>query len=78
MPGVTSTPVPLIEISGTPRERGQAYGESAREQIGLSVAYYREAFAESSGLGWADVLAEAAQWGPVVEAAAPQLISVPT
>jgi isopenicillin-N N-acyltransferase like protein len=84
MPPVTSAdtpgsppavPVPLIEISGEPRERGRAYGESAREQVALSVAYYQEAFAASSGLGWADVLAEAAQWRPVVAAAAPHLLA---
>jgi isopenicillin-N N-acyltransferase-like protein len=68
-------PVPLIEISGTPRERGRAYGESARAQIDLSVAYYAEAFAASAGLGWTDVLAEAAQWRPVVAAAAPHLLA---
>lgn len=83
MPPVTSVarpgtpdavPVPLIEIAGEPRERGRAYGESAREQVGRSVAYYQEAFAVSSGLGWDDVLAATAQWRPLVEAAAPHLL----
>jgi isopenicillin-N N-acyltransferase-like protein len=69
-----AAPVPMIEVSGAPRDRGRAYGESAREQVNLSVAYYQEAFAASSGLGWADVVSRAAQWRPVVEAAAPHLL----
>jgi isopenicillin-N N-acyltransferase-like protein len=72
--GLDTVPVPLIEVSGAPRDRGRAYGESARELIGLSVAYYQEAFAVSSGLAWADVLASAAQWRPLVAAAAPHLL----
>lgn len=37
---IAVTPFPLVEISGTPRERGHAYGEQARERIGLSVGLY--------------------------------------
>src|ERR1700744_3241516 len=69
-----AAPVPLIEISGPPRERGRAYGESARALVDRAGAYYQEAFAASSGLGWAGVLGEAGRWRPVVEAAAPQLL----
>jgi isopenicillin-N N-acyltransferase-like protein len=74
-PGATgAVPVPMIEISGPPRARGQAYGESARAQIDLSLAYYAEAFAASSGLAWPEVVARAAQWRPLVAAAAPDLL----
>jgi isopenicillin-N N-acyltransferase-like protein len=66
--------VPLIEISGDPRRRGNAYGESARAEIRSSVAYYQRAFAVSSGLEWPDVLASARQWRDVVGAAAPDLL----
>lgn len=66
--------VPLIEISGTPAQRGRAYGEAARTQIARSLDYYREAFAASSGLDWPGVLARARSWRPIVETAAPHLL----
>jgi isopenicillin-N N-acyltransferase-like protein len=67
--------IPLIEISGTPLERGRAYGEAARDQIGLSLSYYRRAFAASSGLDWPGVLAKARMWRGIVGAAAPHLLA---
>jgi isopenicillin-N N-acyltransferase-like protein len=66
--------IPLIEISGTPLERGRSYGEAARSEIARSIEYYREAFAVSSGLAWADVLTAARQRRPVVLRAAPHLL----
>jgi isopenicillin-N N-acyltransferase-like protein len=68
------TSIPLIEISGPPTERGRAYGEAARDEIARSIAYYREAFAVSSGMDWPRVLATAHRWRPVVEAVAPHLV----
>ncbi|TKT77414.1 C45 family peptidase [Aquamicrobium sp. LC103] len=35
-----TTPFPLIEVDGAPRARGHAYGEQARERIGLSAELY--------------------------------------
>jgi isopenicillin-N N-acyltransferase-like protein len=67
--------LPLIELSGTPTERGRAYGEAARQQIEASIAYYVEAFAYASGLAWPDAVARARTWRPVVEAAAPDLLA---
>ena len=66
--------VPLIEISGTPRNRGRAHGEIAREQVRRSLDHYREAFVSSSALAWPDVLAKARRWRPVIAAAAPHLL----
>lgn len=66
--------IPFIEVSGTPSERGHAYGEAAREEIAGSLAYYREAFAHSSGLDWPQVLDRARTWRRVVEDAAPHLL----
>lgn len=66
--------IPFIEVSGTPSERGRAYGEAAREEIAGSLAYYREAFAHSSGLDWPQVLGRARTWRGVVEDAAPHLL----
>lgn len=34
------SPFPLVEISGLPRDRGQSYGEQARDRIGHSVDLY--------------------------------------
>lgn len=64
----------LVEISGPPGERGRAYGAAARAEIALSIGYYREAFAASSGLDWPAVLTAARMWRPVVEAVAPHLV----
>jgi len=36
------TPFPLIEISGTPLERGHAYGRQAATRIRASIAHYKE------------------------------------
>jgi isopenicillin-N N-acyltransferase-like protein len=67
-------PIPLIEVSGPPRERGRAYGEAARAEIAMSLAYYREAFAVSPGLAWPEVCGRARAWRGIVEAAAPHLV----
>jgi isopenicillin-N N-acyltransferase like protein len=66
--------IPLIEISGTPAERGRAYGEAARTEIARSLDYYREAFAASSGLAWPDVLTRARSWRGIIHQAAPHLL----
>ncbi len=68
-------PIPLIEVSGGPRERGLIYGEAARTEIRRSIAYYQEAFALSSGLRWPEVLVAARRWRDVIAAAAPDLLA---
>lgn len=72
---MTKRSIPLIEISGTPTERGRAYGEAAREEIGDSLAYYRRAFLASSGLAWPEVLERARLWRGIVADAAPHLLA---
>ncbi len=59
--------IPLIEISGGPRERGRQHGEAARERIALSIEAYRDAFAAASGLTWERVCELAPRWLPLVE-----------
>jgi isopenicillin-N N-acyltransferase-like protein len=66
--------IPFIEVSGAPHERGRAYGEAAREEIAGSLAYYEEAFAESSGLDWPQVLDRARTWRGVIQDTAPHLL----
>ncbi|MEV6849652.1 C45 family peptidase [Actinoplanes sp. NPDC051411] len=66
--------IPLIETTGSPRERGRQHGEAAREEIGRSLAYYREAFGVATGLDWAGVVAKARRWRPLVADVAPHLL----
>jgi isopenicillin-N N-acyltransferase like protein len=68
------TRLPLIEISGSPRERGRQYGEQAREQIERSIAWYSEQFSATASLSWDVVLANARRWEPLVEAYLPEAL----
>jgi isopenicillin-N N-acyltransferase-like protein len=70
-----SRSLPLIEVSGGPRQRGHTYGEAARTEIHLAVDYYKRAFAVSSGLEWTDVLATARKWRDPIAAVAPDLLA---
>ncbi|MBZ6077203.1 C45 family autoproteolytic acyltransferase/hydolase [Microvirga puerhi] len=37
-----TTPCPLIEVSGLPRERGRQYGEQAADRVRLGIEHYSE------------------------------------
>ena len=66
--------VPLIEISGEPRERGVQYGKLAKTQIHSSIAFYSDAFKKTSGLEWSQICALAEEWVTAAEAFAPDLV----
>ncbi|MFE2626063.1 C45 family autoproteolytic acyltransferase/hydrolase, partial [Streptomyces caelestis] len=66
--------LPVIEISGSPRERGRQYGEAVRPQLHAALGYYEEAFGRSAGLTWDKVTARAARWLEPVRAYAPHLV----
>lgn len=66
--------LPVIEISGTPAERGRQYGESVRRELEAAFGYYAEAFGASSGLTWEQVTARAARWLRPVRDYAPDLV----
>lgn len=51
-------PIPLIEISGAPTERGLAYGRAAAGRIARSYELYGGTL-EKRGVAWADALAAA-------------------
>jgi isopenicillin-N N-acyltransferase-like protein len=59
--------IPLIEITGDERTRGQQYGEAAREQIGKSIAFYREVAAHTTKLSWDEIQTRARLWMPVID-----------
>ncbi|MEU8822038.1 C45 family peptidase [Streptomyces sp. NPDC048636] len=65
--------LPVIEISGTPTERGRRYGEAVRDRIRTALDYYEAAFGASSGLTWDQVTARAARWLEPVRDHAPHL-----
>lgn len=65
--------LPVVEISGTPAERGRQYGEAARGRIHAAMAYYEAAFGASAGLTWPQVTARAARWLEPVREYAPHL-----
>ncbi|WP_371496851.1 C45 family peptidase [Kitasatospora sp. NBC_00374] len=67
-------PIPVIEISGPPRERGRTYGEAARPQIEAALEFYGESFARGSRLDWHGVTERARLWVPLVEDFAPDLL----
>jgi isopenicillin-N N-acyltransferase like protein len=74
MTNVDGFTIPLIEISGGPRERGEQYGRLAGEQIDASIAYYRQAFTDASGLTWDQIVTQAEAWVAPATAYAPDLV----
>ncbi|MDT9091899.1 hypothetical protein, partial [Escherichia coli] len=63
----------MVEISGTPTERGRQYGEAVRPQLHAALGYYAAAFGQSAGLTWEQVTARAARWLKPVREYAPHL-----
>jgi isopenicillin-N N-acyltransferase-like protein len=47
-PTMTPTPFPLIEVSGSPQERGTQYGRKAAERIHKGISHYTEQLAKLS------------------------------
>jgi len=61
------TPCPLIEVHGTPRERGVQHGRLAAERIRRGIAHY-SAQLERARFGPAELRAAVAEYLPVIEA----------
>ncbi|CDZ60595.1 C45 family autoproteolytic acyltransferase/hydolase [Neorhizobium galegae] len=66
-------PCPLIEISGTPFERGQQYGEQAAERILKGIGHYKDQL-HSSGLKDSDLAAMIDRFASAIEDYGPQYI----
>ncbi|HMA88599.1 MAG TPA: C45 family peptidase [Burkholderiales bacterium] len=56
---------PLIDVAGTPRERGRTYGRLARAQIERSIATYAGLFAYC-GIEWSAAQERAAAYGDAI------------
>lgn len=55
-------PFPHVRVEGSPRERGRAYGEQARERVHRSIEAYDEVFRHYAGWEWAQVTVEAMRY----------------
>jgi isopenicillin-N N-acyltransferase-like protein len=64
-PNVMTTPCQLVEVAGSPRERGRQYGEAARERVKQSVAHYSQQLA-ATGLSSDEIGALVARFEPVI------------
>jgi len=42
---MTTTPVPIVDLRGAPKDRGRAHGEALRAQIATVRAQWRESIA---------------------------------
>jgi len=59
-------PVPLIELSGPPRERGRQYGRQAAERVHLGIRHYREQLARTD-FTWPEIQKLVRDYLPVME-----------
>jgi len=59
-------PVPLIELSGGPRERGRQYGRQAAERVHLGIRHYREQLARTD-FTWPEIQKLVRDYLPVME-----------
>jgi len=66
--------LPIIEIRGSPRERGRHQGQGARTQILRALTRYCEVIPRAIGLGWEAAQREARKFLPYAEEAFPQFV----
>lgn len=64
----------VIEVSGSPFERGRQYGTAAEDLITRSIGYYSEALAAQTGLTWDQLRAKARGWLELCTSTAPDLM----
>lgn len=66
---------PHVRVTGSAHERGQQYGQQARERVHRSVSAYRDVFATLVGWDWATVRREAARFEAPIAAFRPGYIA---
>ncbi len=64
---------PVIEVGGSPYERGHQHGEQARDRVAKSIEIYRERFARSAGLEWDAAVERGRGFGASIEALDPDI-----
>jgi isopenicillin-N N-acyltransferase-like protein len=60
------TPCPLVEVSGSPRERGRQYGEQASERIRLGIDHYSSQIGNHKPIG-NDIAALVRKFEPAID-----------
>jgi isopenicillin-N N-acyltransferase-like protein len=66
--------LPLIEVKGNPRQRGQQQGEAARPQTVRALARYREILLKGNQMTWEEGMREARKFLPYGEEIFPTFI----
>ncbi|MEJ8574177.1 C45 family peptidase [Microbaculum marinum] len=69
----TTDPIPLVEVAGSPRERGRCHGETARERVNRSVSLYTEQLSRL-GCDRAEIESIVGGFVPRMEEWAPDLV----
>jgi len=73
--GTAMAHYPHVRVAGTADQRGQQYGEQARERVHRSVGAYRDVFAELAGWDWDRVRREAARFEAPIADYKPHLLA---
>src|SRR5262249_39772507 len=71
-PWIAEAMFPIIDVAGTPRERGRRYGTLARVRIARSIVNYARLFAWC-GLAWEEVRRRAVGYRDEIRKIAPDL-----
>ena len=58
---------PVIELSGTPFERGKAYGMTVKEAVRKNIAFYKMIFKTFSNISWEKAMATSKKFLPYIE-----------
>jgi isopenicillin-N N-acyltransferase-like protein len=66
--------IPIIEIKGSPYERGRQQGEGARSQILRALTIYREILPQEMKMSWKDGIRESRKFLPYSEEAIPHFV----
>lgn len=69
-----SQKVPIIEVRGSPHERGRQQGEAARPEVLRAMERYRDILPQAIGLSWDAGMREARKFLPYGEEAFPQFV----
>jgi isopenicillin-N N-acyltransferase-like protein len=71
---MSAAALPRVRVSGAPHERGVQLGRQAKEQIGHTLALYRDTFAHYTGLSWAEVCERSLAFHPAIDAYDAELV----